>query len=441
MSSGRRDAKVPFTLALTHSGDSIEDYLAPAGLSFAEFRDEMTGGWMFGYVEALRRQGVRTVLVVVSSSVTRTTETVHRPSGAPVVVLPSPRAYRLPRAVALAALRGRGEVGEQPDTASAPASRPASTRLGSYLATPPIALGRALRGHGCRALLCQEYEYARFDLSVALGRLLGIPVFATFQSARPGGVALERIARRAAIARSAGLNVVTEAEEERVARDYAPASPVIVRIFNPLDTDLWRPEERSEARRRLVLPQEARIAVWHGRVSMWQKGLDVLVAAWNRICRERPGSDLRLLLLGTGADGEDLRALLSATGAEGVHWRDEYLLDRALMRTYLSAADVYAFPSRFEGQPVAPLEAMACGLPVVAADASGVPDILEAGEAHGGIVVARGDPTAFAESLGRLLDDAVAARRMGALARARVESAFSLETVGAQLRTLLAGAA
>lgn len=437
--AARSDSGAPFTLALSHWGDSIEDYLAPAGLSFAEFRDEMTGGWMFGYVEALRRQGVRTVLVVVSGSVTTMTETVHRPSGAPMVVLPSPRAYRLPRAVALAALRGRGGTEEHADAPSTPAPRSASTRLASYLATPPLALGRALRRHGCGALLCQEYEYPRFDVSVAVGRILRIPVFATFQSARPEGLALERICRRAAIARSTGLIVVTEAEQERVADDYGATAPATARIFNPLDTELWRPEEQAEARRRLGLPQEARIAVWHGRVSMWQKGLDVLVDAWGRICRERPGRDLRLLLVGTGADGEELRALLAASGAEGVNWRDEYVLDRPLMRTYLSAADVYAFPSRQEGQPVAPLEAMACGLPVVAAEASGVPDIFEAGEAHGGIMVARGDPASFAQGLGRLLDDDRAARKMGARARARVESAFSLETVGAQLRAFLAG--
>ena len=68
---------------------------------------------------------------------------------------------------------------------------------------------------------------------------------------------------------------------------------------------------------------------------------------------------------------------------------EEWVLDRARIRTFLSAADVYAFPSRHEGFAVAPLEAMACGLPIVAADAPGVPDLLACGEACGGIMVPR----------------------------------------------------
>jgi starch synthase len=112
-------------------------------------------------------------------------------------------------------------------------------------------------------------------------------------------------------------------------------------------------------------------------------------------------------------------------------------LDRAEMRQYLSAADVYVFPSRHEGFPVAPLEAMACGLPIVAASAPGVADIFHQGEESGGLVVPTGDATLLARHLGRLLDDDVAARILGSRARVRVEQAFSLNTVGAQLHQFL----
>jgi glycosyltransferase involved in cell wall biosynthesis len=77
------------------------------------------------------------------------------------------------------------------------------------------------------------------------------------------------------------------------------------------------------------------------------------------------------------------------------------------MRQYLSVADVYVFPSRHEGFPVAPLEAMACGLPIVAAYAPGICDILSEGEESGGLVVPTNNFTSSskrrrAESLAKL---------------------------------------
>jgi glycosyltransferase involved in cell wall biosynthesis len=108
-----------------------------------------------------------------------------------------------------------------------------------------------------------------------------------------------------------------------------------------------------------------------------------------------------------------------------------------MLRTYLSAADVYVFPSRQEGFAVAPIEAMACGLPVVAADTNGVRDILEAEAGNAGVVVPCGDAQALALALDHLLSDDLARQACGAHARARVESSFSLEAVGRQLRGFL----
>jgi starch synthase len=124
---------------------------------------------------------------------------------------------------------------------------------------------------------------------------------------------------------------------------------------------------------------------------------------------------------------------------KGVMWVDEFVSDPSVIQRYLSAADVYTLPSRQEGFPVAPIEAMACSLPVVAADAPGVPDILEGGEVFGGIVVPREDATALALALGRVLDDEAWGRELGKRARCRVESCFAPEIVGQQLRDFILG--
>jgi starch synthase len=80
---------------------------------------------------------------------------------------------------------------------------------------------------------------------------------------------------------------------------------------------------------------------------------------------------------------------------------------------------------------------LTCGLPVVAADAPGVPDILAGGEASGGLIVPRGDAEALAQALGRVLDDEALRHELGRRARCRAEEQFSLEAIGKQLRNFL----
>src|SRR5205823_9755020 len=68
----------------------------------------------------------------------------------------------------------------------------------------------------------------------------------------------------------------------------------------------------------------------------------------------------------------------------------------------LNAAEVFAFPSHFEGFGLPPLEAMACGLPVVCSNASSLPEVV--GQA--GLLLPPDDPPAWAAALDRLLSDA-----------------------------------
>ena len=57
------------SIALLHWGDLIEDFLDSIGVSFERFCNEMTGGWMFGYIDALQLVGVHTVLFCVSAQI------------------------------------------------------------------------------------------------------------------------------------------------------------------------------------------------------------------------------------------------------------------------------------------------------------------------------------------------------------------------------------
>ena len=102
------------------------------------------------------------------------------------------------------------------------------------------------------------------------------------------------------------------------------------------------------------------------------------------------------------------------------------LSERALAFYHL--ATVAALPSRMEGLSQALLEAMALGLPVVASDAGGNPEMVRSGET--GLLVRPLDPAAWAEALERLLGDGALARRLAQAGRALVRREFTLERTG-----------
>ncbi|MBI4790116.1 MAG: glycosyltransferase family 4 protein [Chloroflexi bacterium] len=401
----------------------------------AEFR----GSYMFGYIAALKQAGVRTVIICISARVDAPTRRTHAPTGATVYFLPMPRLYRAVhwRMTYPYGQTVRETFGELRGAQRLLLPLYAATReIALYLATPLESLARVIRQEGCDAILCQEYEYPRFDVSAALGKWLRLPVFATFQGGNYHHRHLERFSRPLALRASAGLIIAPQREANRVQARYGVPPTKIARIFNPIDLSVWKPADRIAARTALGIPTDARVVAWHGRVAIHKKGLDILLDAWERLYRARPQQTLRLVLIGTGDDAAELQQRVAKIPS--VIWINRFINDPSELAHYLSAADVYAFPSRYEGFPVALIEAMACGLPVVAADADGVSDILA--ERGGGIVVPREDTEAFTTALGRLFDDSDLTREMGRQARQRAEATCSLQSVGEQLRDFLLNA-
>ncbi|MFQ4140940.1 glycosyltransferase family 4 protein [Chlorogloeopsis sp. ULAP02] len=434
-------------IALLHCMDLIDDFLDHINISFETYCHEFVGSWMFGYINALKLVGVRTVLFCISARVAEVSRFTHVPTGATICVLPAPKSYLGYRMVRHQALRfyGASEGKTFTDIQDLNATRRSllttlknlAQSMGTYLSTPLGLLIQEIRNEGCETILCQEYEYARFDACVFLGKLMSLPVFATFQGGDKTHSFLEYPLRQMALRECTGVIISTQKEIERVRDRYQLPPAKIARIFTPMDTGTWYSIDRTQARSALGIPLDAQIVVCHGRIDFHRKGLDILLTAWEKICRDRPDRNLQLLLVGTGSDANKLRECIANMNLQGVIWQDEFVNDRSILRLYLSAADVYTLASRQEGFPVAPLEAMACGLPVVAADAPGIPDILEGGEISGGLVVPREDATALAQALSRVLDDEAWGRELGKRARRRIEEYFSPQVIGKQLRDFM----
>jgi glycosyltransferase involved in cell wall biosynthesis len=413
------------TVAILHSQDLIDEWLDHLELSLADLEQHLMGSWMFGYAEALSRAGIRTVFVFVTRRRKQAMRAVHDPTGAVIWYLPPPRSYgQLSEAPGGAALRDRW--------------LPAAVRhhIVPYLATPLPQLGRVLRHERCSAIICQEYECPRFDVAVLLGRVLGIPVFASFHAGDLRS-RLERLLHPITVRACAGAIISATAEAERAKRVYGIPAAKVARIPNPIDLDVWRPLDRRAARTALGLPDDATVGVWHGAVYLETKGLDLLVDGWGRLTGTRPQLNLRLLLVGGGSDAPRLRRLIERHGVTAVSFHDRWVHDRETLRQYLCAADFYVLPSRSEGFPNALIEAMACGLPVVASDIAGVPDIVVRGGEPGGLLVPPGDNHALYEAISRLVDDPALRSRLARQARLRIDERFSLDVVGARLRSFM----
>ena len=425
------------TIALLHWGNLIEDFLDTIGVSFESFSQEMTGGWLFGYIDALKLAGVKTVIFCIFSRVSKPTYHTHRPTGAKICVLPVPKIYLPIRRTlidpygwsfqdAAGNIKGLRRLQLEVYRHTLP-----------YLANPLRLLAKELKTENCQAILCQEYEYARFDACVLLGKLINIPVFATFQGGNFQLSYWEHYFRPLTIKACAGLIIPSQIEIKRVQNVYGIRDRKLTRIFNPMNVTNWQATNRNQARKILDISLESKVVVWHGRIDIHRKGLDILLEAWEKLSSQNRDSNLTLLLIGTGSDADRLSTAIQQKKLQNVIWINEYITNRDTIRNYLSAADVYTLPSRHEGFPVAPLEAMACGLPVVAANTSGIPDILEQEEASGGLIVPQENPAALADTLNRVLTRNRLRDRLGKAALCRVEKHFSLEIVGKQLKQFL----
>lgn len=407
--------------------DMFEDWLETVNLSLESFCTEATGSWWFNYAQALREVGVQTVLIATTTRIKMPQRFVHGPTGAVFWVLPSPRAAKVIRRAILPKhrrgtfSRWRSGVGRH---------------LASYFSTPLVVLARILRHENCDCVLVEEYEFPRFDFAVLLGWKLNLPVYGTFCGALPQGT-WRRPLRPLAMKLAAGFAICASSEMRRVVERYCVSREKVQLIQYPVDFSVWFPGSRAESRASLGIADAADVVAYHGSISLWTKGLGVLVDAWELLCAENPERDLRLVLVGTGGDSSEFSEIVVRRRLKGIHWMNDWVADRTVVRRFLSTANVYVFPSRGDACPVSIAEALACGLPVVASRIRGIPDLLPDGERSGGILVPPGQPESLKNAIQKVLDDHRLAEELSRCALKNAEERFSMNAVGNRLLAFL----
>ncbi len=203
----------------------------------------------------------------------------------------------------------------------------------------------------------------------------------------------------------------------------------VIRLYNGIDLDLFRPEPAGQADESLIL------AV--GRF-VEKKGFSVLIEAC-RILSDQ-GVNFSCDIVGQGELGEQLeRQIRQATLQERVRLVGPRSQED--LRAYYRGAALLVMPcivardGNRDALPTVMLEAMACGLPVIASQVTGIPEIV--GHEQTGLVVKPGDPADLANAITRLLQNPELRYRLGAAGRAKAETYFDLRTNVGKLRQLL----
>ena len=276
--------------------------------------------------------------------------------------------------------------------------------------------------HSAKAGALGRVAARRAGVPAVVHTIHGFP-FHEFQSPvrRRSYLAIERrLARMTDYFLTDGTFVAAEAVRLKI------APPDRIRaIASPIDDDVpvATRDNRRRARHLLGLPADAKVDGSAARLDPQKSPLDLVraVAGLQR-------TDVHLVWLGDGELRPRVERLIRRLGIA-----DRCLLlgERDDATSVLPAFDVFALSSLYEGLPCAAVEAMACGIPVVATAVNSVPEVVVPGRT--GLLARPGDPASLGRALSYLLDHPVEGARMARAARAHIGDRFGARATGEDL--------
>lgn len=248
---------------------------------------------------------------------------------------------------------------------------------GFFLALGALPTLRALRREGRLDVLDAHFGYPDGYAATLLGRWLGVPATVTLRGSEERHARAASLRKRLtqALRRAERVFAVADALK-RLAVSLGIADEKVRVVGNGVDLERFRAIARGEARQRLDLPREARVLISVGGL-VERKGFHRVIAALPRLHERFP--DLHYLIVGgpspEGDIGAELRAQVEALGL-GRMVRFLGALPPGELNIPLSAADLFVLATRNEGRANVLLEAMACGVPVVATDVGGNSEVV-----------------------------------------------------------------
>lgn len=325
-------------------------------------------------------------------------------------------------------MRRQGSVGKEYGDRGWSISEYPISRFASLTACRQmLRLARELRVRKPQVL--HSYNFYANVFSVPAARLAGVPCVVA--SIRDMGVYLtpmqmriqrwicgfaDRIVVNADAIRNWLIESGYSAEKIRVIRNG-------IRMPGP-NSDATRARIRAE----LGISASAKVVMMVSRLNP-KKGVEYLLDAAPAVLSHVPNAWFvvvgDIVLESAGQERSYSERLSARTRELGVSERVIFTGLRRDIPHLLAAADMSVLPSLSEGLPNAVIEAMAIGLPVVASNVGGIPELIQ--HARNGLLVPAGDTAALAASLSAVLSNPFLSRRLGEAARLRIQSGFSFE--------------
>jgi len=292
--------------------------------------------------------------------------------------------------------------------------------------------------------------YANFAGHIA-SLLHGIPHVLSAHSLEPmrpwkaeqlgGGYRLSSYAERTAYEYAGGVIAVSGGMRQDILRSYPSVDPDKVHVVhNGIDIDEWSPNPQTSALTSRGIDPEAPMIVFVGRITR-QKGLPYFL----RAVRELP-AEYQVVLCAGAPDTPEIAAEVDQLVGELSQARDNIhlitdFLPRHELTQLLTHATTFVCPSVYEPLGIVNLEAMACGIPVVASATGGIPEVVVDGET--GYLVqfeqledgtgTPVDPDSFVadlrDALVRMVSDPERAKEMGQASRRRAAEHFSWTSI------------
>jgi D-inositol-3-phosphate glycosyltransferase len=308
------------------------------------------------------------------------------------------------------------------------------TRILDYLPELCASIEAYARARGRRYRLIHSHYFVSGAAALALRQRWGVPVVQMFHTlgalknqvarSHEESEADRRVAVERQLLREADAIIAATAIDRQHMLDHYNADAGRIHIIPPgVDVDCFQPQPRAEARAHLGLPAERRLLLWAGRMEAL-KGVDALLRAVALLREQAPDlfQQVQVVLVGgepahaPDAWNYEQRRLATLRDELGVaeSVRFQGAQPHELLPAFYAAADVFVMPSHYESFGMVALEALACGVPVVASEVGGLSVLIEDGQS--GLLVPPDSPPLLAAALRRVLEE-------GALAAALAEGA------------------
>ncbi|MBI3546670.1 MAG: HAD-IIIA family hydrolase [Gammaproteobacteria bacterium] len=313
---------------------------------------------------------------------------------------------------------------------------------------------RAMLDHMHRESLHYDVMHANFFMSALVAanirRHTGIPYVVTFHAlgkvrrlhqGKADGFPHARLSIEEKVARNADAVIAECPQDHDDLMQYYRVKPEKIEIipggFDP--AEFW-PVTKSAARQSIGLAPQQPTVLYLGRI-VPRKGVDTVIEAFALLHR-RGFHSARLLVVGGDSIQPDpqltpeLGRLQELARQQGVHEQVHFtgLRPRSMLRLFYSAADMFVTAPWYEPFGITPLEAMACGTPVIGSSVGGLPYTIRDGQT--GFLVPPKNPAALADKMAELYANPASLQAMAARGVRHVRERFTWRIVAQQLEAL-----